>query len=123
MWLFRETLAKAGLVEKLFERFGQHLEAKGYIARGGQMVDATIVPVPKQRNSRDENDEVKAGKTPEAWQKNPAKNRQKDKDARWTKKRKRGKSRGGQGDRALARMIWGSGGMTWLPGTANRAPR
>jgi hypothetical protein len=84
LWLFRETLAKAGLVEKLFERFGQHLEAKGYIARGGQMVDATIVPVPKQRNSRDENDEVKAGKTPEAWQKNPAKNRQKDKDARWT---------------------------------------
>jgi hypothetical protein len=46
--------------------FGQHLEAKGYIARGGQMVDATIVPVPKQRNSRDENDDVKAGKTPDA---------------------------------------------------------
>jgi IS5 family transposase len=62
--LFRETLAKAGLVEKLFERFRRHLEAKGYIARGGQMVDTTIVPVPKQRNSRDENDEVKAGKTP-----------------------------------------------------------
>src|SRR5580704_16033816 len=86
LWLFRETLAKAGLVEKLFERFGQHLEARGYIARGGQMVDSTIVPVPKQRNSRDENDEVKAGKTPEAWVKNPARNRQKDKDARWTKK-------------------------------------
>ena len=51
--LFREALAKAGLIEKLFERFGQHLEAKGYIARGGQMIDATIVPVPKQRNSRD----------------------------------------------------------------------
>ena len=33
-------------LEKLFERFGQHLEAKGYIARGGQMIDATIVPVP-----------------------------------------------------------------------------
>jgi transposase, IS5 family len=69
---FRETLAKAGLIEKLFERFGRHLEAKGYIARGGQMVDATIVPVPKQCNSRDENDEVKAGKTPVAWQKKPA---------------------------------------------------
>jgi IS5 family transposase len=52
LWLFRETLAKAGLIERLFERFGHHLEAKGYIARGGQMVDATIVPVPKQRNSR-----------------------------------------------------------------------
>ena len=61
LWLFRETLAKAGLIEKLFERFGQHLEAKGYIARGGQMVDATIVPVPKQRNSQEENAAVKSG--------------------------------------------------------------
>ena len=86
LWLFRETLAKAGLIERLFERFGQHLEAKGYIARGGQMVDATIVPVPKQRNSREENEAVKIGKTPEEWEKDPAKNRQKDKDARWTKK-------------------------------------
>ena len=86
LWLFRETLAKAGLIERLFERFGQHLEAKGYIARGGQMVDATIVAVPKQRNSREEKEAVKVGKTPESWEKNPAKNRQKDKDARWTKK-------------------------------------
>ena len=86
LWLFREKLAKAGLIDKLFERFGQHLEAKGYIARGGQMVDATIVPVPRQRNSRDENEQVKAGTTPEDWKKRPSKNRQKDKDARWTKK-------------------------------------
>jgi transposase, IS5 family len=86
LWLFREKLAKAGLIDKLFERFGQHLEAKGYIARGGQMVDATIVPVPRQRNSRDENEQVKTGKTPKDWQRKPAKNRQKDKDARWTKK-------------------------------------
>jgi IS5 family transposase len=86
LWLFREKLARAGLIDKLFERFGRHLEAKGYIARGGQMVDATIVPVPRQRNSREENDQVKAGVTPEEWKKQPAKNRQKDKDARWTKK-------------------------------------
>ena len=86
LWLYREKLAKAGVIEKLFERFGRHLEAKGYIARGGQMVDATIVPVPRQRNSRDENEAVKAGTTPEDWEKHPAKNRQKDKDARWTKK-------------------------------------
>ena len=86
LWLFREKLAKAGLIEKLFDRFDQHLAAEGYIARGGQMVDATIVPVPKQRNSHDENDAVKAGHTPEDWEKKPAKNRQKDKDARWTKK-------------------------------------
>ena len=86
LWLFREKLAKAGLIEKLFEQFGRHLEAKGYIARGGQMVDATIVPVPKQRNSREDNETVKAGRTPEEWAKKPAKNRQKDRDARWTKK-------------------------------------
>jgi IS5 family transposase len=86
LWLFREKLAKAGIVEKLFERFDQHLAAQGYMARGGQMVDATIVPVPKQRNSRDENETVKAGKTPAAWEKKPAKLRQKDRDARWTKK-------------------------------------
>lgn len=86
LWLFREKLAKAGLIAKLFERFGQHLEASGYIARGGQMVDATIVPVPRQRNSRDDNEQVKAGTTPEDWKNHPAKNRQKDKDARWTQK-------------------------------------
>jgi IS5 family transposase len=86
LWLFREKLAKAGVIEKLFDRFDQHLAAEGYMARGGQMVDATIVPVPKQRNSHDENDAVKGGHTPEDWEKKPAKNRQKDKDARWTKK-------------------------------------
>ena len=48
IWLFREALAQAGLIDKLFERFGQHLEAEGYIARGGQIIDATIVSVPKQ---------------------------------------------------------------------------
>jgi transposase, IS5 family len=33
IWLFREALAEAGLIDKLFERFGQHLEAAGYCAR------------------------------------------------------------------------------------------
>jgi len=86
VWLFREALAKAGLVAKLFVLFNQHLEAKGYIARGGQIVDATIVSAPVQHNSRSENEAIKAGKTPEGWQEKPAKNAQKDKDARWTKK-------------------------------------
>ena len=86
LWLFREKLAKAGLIDKLFARFGQHLEAKGYIARGGQLVDATIVAVPKSRNSREDNEAVKAGETPAIWAAKPAKLRQKDRDARWTKK-------------------------------------
>ena len=37
LWLFREKLANAGLIEKLFDQFGRHLEAKGYIARGGAL--------------------------------------------------------------------------------------
>ena len=44
------------------------------------------MPVTKHRISRDDNEFVKRGETPAAWEEKPAKNRQKDKDARWTKK-------------------------------------
>ena len=74
------------MIEKLFDRFDQHLAAKGYMARGGQIIDASIVLVPTQRNSRDENAELQAGRTPAGWKQKPAKVRQKDRDARWTKK-------------------------------------
>src|SRR5262249_32974812 len=40
IWLFREALVEAGLIDKLFARFRQHLEAAGYLARGGQIVGA-----------------------------------------------------------------------------------
>jgi hypothetical protein len=50
------------------------------------MIDATIVPVPKQRNRGDENEMVKAGETPPEWTQQPAKLRQKDRDAPWIKK-------------------------------------
>jgi transposase, IS5 family len=86
IWLFREALVAAGLIDKLFDRFGRHLQAKGYIARGGQIVDATIVSAPPQRNTKEENETIKNGGTPEDWEKQPAKLAQKDLDARWTKK-------------------------------------
>src|SRR5207245_4752270 len=63
IWLFREALAQAGLIDKLFERFGPHLEAEGYIARGGQIVDATLVWVSKQRNTQEENEGSEDGTT------------------------------------------------------------
>jgi transposase, IS5 family len=84
--LFREALVDAHLVDKLFDRFGQHLQAKGYIARGGQIVDATIVSAPRQRNTKEENEAIKTGETPKEWEKQPTKLAQKDVDARWTKK-------------------------------------
>ena len=86
LWLFREALAKAGLIETLFAQFEQTLASNGYIARGGQIIDATIVAVPKQRNDREENKDIKAGEVPAAWKTEPNKLAQKDCDARWTKK-------------------------------------
>ena len=86
IWLFRETLTQAQVVETLFEQFDASLAAHGLQARGGQLIDASLVPVPKQRNSREDNATIKAGKCPAEWEEHPNKRRQKDTEARWTKK-------------------------------------
>ncbi len=67
VWLYREGLAQAGMVEALFRQFDGHLARQGYIARGGQILDAAIVPVPTTRNTRDENKAIKAGEEPKGW--------------------------------------------------------
>jgi IS5 family transposase len=36
-------------VEELFDLFDGFLKNKGYLARGGQIIDATIVAAPKHR--------------------------------------------------------------------------
>ena len=79
-------MTQAGAIEALFEDFGGYLEDQGYLAIGGQSIDALIVAVPKRRNGRDENAKIKDGETPEGWENKPAKRSQKDMDARWTKK-------------------------------------
>ncbi|QND69598.1 IS5 family transposase (plasmid) [Mesorhizobium loti] len=86
IWLFREHLTQAGAVDNLFARFDKHLGKAGYLAMGGQIVDATIVAAPKQRNTDAEKTDIKAGKVPDEWKDKPAKLRQKDRDARWTVK-------------------------------------
>lgn len=91
VWLFRERLAEAGAIETLFARFDAHLSQAGYLAMGGQIIDATIVAAPKQRNSDGEKADIKAGKIPEAWREKPARLAQKDRDARWTIKYSRAK--------------------------------
>jgi IS5 family transposase len=83
---FRDRLLKAGVIEELFEMFESYLRSQGLQARCGQIIDATLVPVPKQRNTREENEEIKAGRLPEGWDINPDRLRQKDLDARWVKK-------------------------------------
>ena len=84
IWLFREQLTKAKLVKKLFGQFDEFLRNSGFAAQKGQIIDASIISAPKQRNSRDENKRIKKGEIPEEW--DSVKRRQKDTDARWTKK-------------------------------------
>jgi IS5 family transposase len=84
VWRFRERLKELELIKRLFERFGDDLAQAGLEARRGRIVDASIVPVPIQRNSREENRRIKAGEVPE--DRDEPKRRQKDTDARWTKK-------------------------------------
>ena len=86
VWAYREKLVEAGMMKTLFDKFDRYLQDHGYLAMGGQIVDASIVPVPRQHNKRDENEKIKAGLVPEGWEEKPAKLRQKDVDARWTKK-------------------------------------
>jgi transposase, IS5 family len=84
IWLFREQLTEVGVIEKAFEQFEAYLCEQGFSARKGQIVDASIVPVPRQRKSREENKRINQGEVPEDW--SEQKKRQKDTEARWTKK-------------------------------------
>ena len=86
IWLFRENLVNKGVIEKLFKKFERLLEEEGILVKEGSIIDATIVEAPKQRNSRQENEQIKQEKIPEEWKSKPNMLRQKDTDARWLKK-------------------------------------
>lgn len=84
--IFREHLTEKKLIEKLFRKFYNVLERNNMISKKGALVDASFVEVPKQRNKREENKQIKSGEIPEEWSKNKPKLAQKDTDARWTQK-------------------------------------
>lgn len=86
IWNYKNQLAEAGMMEKLFKHLDTQLDKDGLIAHKGKMVDASFVEVPRQRNSREDNSLLKQGEIPQEWQDNPHKLRQKDRDAKWTKK-------------------------------------
>ena len=83
---FRERLRKANVIEELFKMFENYLRDQGLEARGGQIIDATLVPVPKQRNSREDNKEIKANRLPDGWNESLKQLQQGDLDAYWGKK-------------------------------------
>jgi transposase, IS5 family len=94
IWTFREGLKRAGAVDILFRCFDEALRASGFLAMSGQIVDATIVAAPKQRNTQEEKQALREGRIPADWKNKPAKLAQKDRDARWTIKYTKAKPKG-----------------------------
>jgi IS5 family transposase len=87
IWLYREQLARAGAAETLFARFDALLRAKGWLAMGGQIVDATVIQARRPRLTQAEKDTIKGGGVPAEWK--PTRRAQIDRDRRWTIKRGR----------------------------------
>jgi IS5 family transposase len=84
---FRNRLTETGTLKRVMKAFDWQLRKKGYIPMSGQIVDASLVPAPKQRNTEDEKAAIKAGRTArEIWPDEPNKAAQKDTSARWTLK-------------------------------------
>jgi len=90
IWLFQDQLTELKLIKPLFRKFDKYLRDSGFTARNGQMIDASFVNVPIQRNSRDENTLIKSGETPPEWKGDDEQKKhklaQKDIDARWNVK-------------------------------------
>jgi len=89
IWTFREVLTRAEIVGKpaiavLFSAYEAALRQAGFLAMGGQIVDATVVTAPEQRNSGAEKADLRAGRVLDAWKAEPARLAQKGHDARWT---------------------------------------
>lgn len=86
VWLFRERLTQAGAIGGQFNCFDAILRNAGYLPMSGQILNATLVAVPKQRNTNAEKADLRAGRIPENWQDRTAKLSHKDCQARWTLK-------------------------------------
>jgi len=83
IWTFENRIGEVGARE-LLDGVSDQLLRQGFIARGGQIIDATLVAAPRQHISRNAKELIKQGSTPIGWK--PAQRRQKDLDASWTKK-------------------------------------
>ncbi len=88
IWDFKQRIEEDGREggRKLFDAFGQMLEGKGIVAGEGSIIHASFTQAPRQRNSREANQRIKQGERPAEFDENPAVGRQKDSEARWTKK-------------------------------------
>ncbi len=118
----RERLEKAGAIKRLFDQAARdpgcmapRLRADSRAPQrmiglrpimAGQIVDASLVAAPGQRNTQDEQPDSRAGRTPRDCQKKPAKLRQKDRAASPPRPAGRAPSRHRlNGRRAMARTV------------------
>ena len=106
IWLYREQLVRASALKRLFAHFDRVLRERGYLAMGGQIVDATIIEARRPRLTEAEKETIKGGGVPADWK--PARRAQIDRDGRWTLKRGRkreGPPAGGGRQRVAASEI------------------
>ena len=73
IWKYRDHLARMWASDALFDAFKEQLRDCGYQLQVGTLVDSTMIPVPRQRNSREENSAVKNGRIPKVWEEEPNK--------------------------------------------------
>lgn len=85
IWLYHEQLKQAGAMEELSHRFDKVLADKGFLAMGGQIIEATLIAAPRQKLTIEEKATIREGGTPEACSR--AKWAQKDCEVRWILKR------------------------------------
>lgn len=86
IWHYREQLKKHEIIYEIFSLFNEKLQSAALMLKDGVIVDASIVQVPRQRNTREENKQVRQGDIPDEWKDKPNKLEQKDLDADWVKK-------------------------------------
>ena len=85
LWNFRQRLAEGGLGGRaILEALSQQLQRHGFIPRGGQIVDASIVQAPITQANAREREALNKGEAPEGWSKKRLAHT--DRDARWTQK-------------------------------------
>ena len=85
IWHFKNQLACTSSTSELFADVQRQLNAAGLVAKGGQMMDATVVPSPKMHFTKDEKETIAKGKTPAHWRDKQAAH--KGYDAHWSAKR------------------------------------
>ncbi|MDR3110981.1 MAG: hypothetical protein LBU65_15030, partial [Planctomycetaceae bacterium] len=71
IWLFAETLKSENMERHLFDLYNEELFKQGIEVKRGCIMDSTFVEVPVQRNTREQNAQIKNGIVPAEFIENP----------------------------------------------------